>query len=83
VPDVEAFYHQFNQWLTTIIDEGIARGVFRRVNSNAVAATIIAALDGIMFQAALGLIRLDAPEIRATIRQTMLEGIKTQQRRIT
>lgn len=75
VPDMARFYAEFGGWLTGIIDEGINQGVFRQVNATLVASIIIAALDGIMFQAALGMIKLEAPEIAENISRTLLRGM--------
>jgi AcrR family transcriptional regulator len=75
MPEMDKFYRRFNQWLAGIIDSGASRGVFRKVESRIVAPTIIAILDGLMFQAALGLIELDSPEVRANISSTVLDGI--------
>ncbi len=75
MPEMDKFYRRFNQWLAGIIDSGTSRGVFRKVESKIVASTIIAILDGLMFQAALGLIELDSPEVRASISNTVLDGI--------
>ena len=48
--DLRKIYYEFRVIITAIIDNGIKKGVFRKVDSHHVASVLIGALDGIMLQ---------------------------------
>jgi len=76
--DMNKMYNYMKRWLAAIIDEGVAQGMFKPVESSFVASMIIAVLDGLLFQAVLGLIKLDARTIPEKLSRTLLEGILKQ-----
>jgi len=74
--DMDQAYRRYTGWVAGIIDEGVAGGVFRRVDSMSVASMIMALLDGLMFQALLGVIELDPKKTSESLSRTLLDGIK-------
>jgi len=74
--DMDQAYHRYTGWLAGIIDEGIAGGLFRQVDSTSVASMIMALLDGLMFQAILGVIELDPKKTSENLSRVLLDGIK-------
>ena len=43
-------YYEYRQFLSSILDEGKAKGVFRDLNSHMVASSIVGAMDGLILQ---------------------------------
>ena len=76
IPAVAQMYTQAVDYLAGIIDDGITRGAFRPVDSRAVAALLLAALDGLMFQTMLGLEGIHSPDLAEKINTTFLQGIR-------
>jgi TetR/AcrR family fatty acid metabolism transcriptional regulator len=76
MPGVAQMYEQGIDYLAGIIDDGIARGAFRPVDSRAVAALMLSAVDGLMFQTMLGLDGIHLPDLAEKINTTFLQGIK-------
>jgi len=74
--DMDQAYRRYTGWLAGIINEGIAGNVFRQVDSMAVASMIMALLDGLMFQAILGVIELDPEKTSENLSRVLLDGIK-------
>lgn len=62
--------------LEGVISAGIQRGEFRQVNAQMTASMLLALLDGLLFQAAMGIVRLDRPDAAQQISDTFLEGIQ-------
>ncbi len=76
MPGVGQMYAQAIDYLAGIIDDGIAGGAFRAVDSRAVAAMLLGTLDGLMFQTMLGLDGMHLPDLAETINKTFLQGIE-------
>ena len=74
--DMDQSYRRYTGWLAGIIDEGVSGGIFRQVDSTSVASMIMALLDGLMFQAVLGVIELDPKKTSENLSRTLLDGIK-------
>jgi len=64
--------------IASTIEEGIKIGDFKPVDSTTTASILVALIDGLLFQLAIGLIKLNNKDISDKISQTFLEGIKTQ-----
>lgn len=69
-------YKQTRDWLSGVISEGVAMGVFRQLDSHIAATLILATLDGILYQAVTGLTRIDDPELPEKISHIILEGME-------
>ena len=72
---VDKIFERTARRLAMIVDEGVKQGVFRPIDSIFVASLILATLDGILFQAVLGLVNLDAETLPEDLSRILLEGI--------
>ena len=43
-------YHDYREFMAAILDEGKAKGIFREVDSNMIASSILGAMDGLILQ---------------------------------
>jgi TetR/AcrR family fatty acid metabolism transcriptional regulator len=68
-------YRQMIDHVAAIIDEGVAAGTFRPVNSTLVSSAVLALLDGLFFQIALGVIKADAGPFAERISDLLLTGL--------
>ncbi|MFZ5979885.1 MAG: TetR/AcrR family transcriptional regulator [Candidatus Zixiibacteriota bacterium] len=73
--NVDESYRETVRHVKNIIDEGIAAGVFKPVDSEGTATLLLAVMDGLMFPVVLGLQRLDSRKLSEVVCQTVLEGI--------
>lgn len=72
---IDPLYRKLRAWLAAILRNGIRQGQLRKVNARLTASLILALIDGILFQAALGIIDpADTKTVRA-LTQTILKGI--------
>jgi len=58
-----------------MITDGIERMIFRPVNARLAASQLLALLDGLTFQAAMGVTNLSDKSLPDEISQTFLNGI--------
>jgi len=72
---IDKIFERTARRLAMIVDEGVKEGVFRPIDSTFVASLILATLDGILFQAVLGLVNLDAETLPEDLSRILLEGI--------
>jgi TetR/AcrR family fatty acid metabolism transcriptional regulator len=75
IRDMDQAYYKMIGWLEEIIRDGIDRDIFKSVDTRFTASMIIAVLDGLMYQAVLGLIELDPVKISEELSHTFLDGI--------
>ena len=73
--DFGEMYKTYTEFLASILEEGIKIGQFRPLDAEFVASTIIAILDGMMFQAVLGVIDINDKQIPEKLNRALLEGI--------
>lgn len=72
---IDPLYRESRIWLSGIIKQGIKQGRFRKVDPLLAASLVLAIIDGLLFQSALGLIDLNDAKTMKTLNQTILEGI--------
>ncbi len=70
-------YQPYLEQLTALIEEGVASGEFRPLNAAHLASLLIAAYDGLVLQAVVGL-PIDVQEITATFLDVLLKGLKSE-----
>jgi TetR/AcrR family fatty acid metabolism transcriptional regulator len=73
--EMEGIYTDTIKWLAGIIEDGIKQGLFNEVDTELAAAMILATLDGLAFQVALGITRIDNEEIFQNISNIILGGL--------
>lgn len=76
IEGIDERYTEFINWLASIIEEGIKQNIFRPVNCHLTASILLATVDGLLFQAMLGLLQKDRELILEGISESFLEGIK-------
>jgi len=59
-----------------VIEGGKRLGIFKMVDSNMAASLLLAALDGLLFQSAMGIINIKKKNLARNISNTFLEGLK-------
>ncbi len=69
---------QYQMQFSTVIDEGIAGGEFRVVNSKAVALGLVAMLDGVALYKTLLSKEIDFPGTILALMEAILAGLKTE-----
>lgn len=73
--DLAPNYRQMIGWVAEIVADGIKQGVFRPVDDKLVASMILALLDGLFFQAALGVTQLDGKKTAQGVSRILLDGL--------
>ena len=73
-------YRRTIKWVSKIVTEGVEQGAFRPVDCGLVASMIMAMLDGLLFQAALGVTALEAKDMSLKINRAFLHGLLGQER---
>jgi AcrR family transcriptional regulator len=68
-------FHAVREEIAQVVRQGIKRGRFRKANARLTAAVVLGTIDGLLFQAALGIIRIDDRRLPMKIAKTFLEGI--------
>jgi TetR/AcrR family fatty acid metabolism transcriptional regulator len=68
-------YRQSRRWLAGVIDEGIRAGEFRSVDSEAAAGIIIATIDGLLYQAVVGVVSLHDSNLRNNLELLLTSGL--------
>lgn len=76
--NLKEIYEQFRAMLKAILDEGIAQGKFREINSTYTAALLIGALDGLMLQWILDKTIFPVQDIIDHVVEEFLTGIMKQ-----
>lgn len=73
--DLAPNYRHMIGWVAEIVADGVKRGIFRPVDDKLVASMILALLDGLLFQAALGVTQLDVNKTAHGVSQMLLHGL--------
>lgn len=73
--DLAPNYRQMIGWVAEIVADGVKQGVFRPVDDKLVASMILALLDGLFFQAALGVTKLDGKKTAHRVSRMLLDGL--------
>lgn len=68
-------YRQSRRWLAGIIEQGIRTGEFRQVDPEAAAGMIIAVLDGLLYQAVVGVISLYDTQLPRHLESLLMQGL--------
>ena len=76
IADIDKRYVELIEWLAVIIDEGVEHKSFRPVDSKQTASILLATIDGLLFQAMLGLMPPDREKVLENILTLFLDGIK-------
>lgn len=71
---VEA-YSAVREELETLLREGVRTGKFIRMDYSLTASTILALIDGLLFQVVIGTLDLKTPRLAKRIGDTILKGI--------
>lgn len=72
---IEKEYYEFQNFISAILEDGIKRGMFKPHDTPTTALMILAVLDGLMFQAVLGVLDIKDKSLPDKISNTFLEGI--------
>jgi len=78
IPKIEKEYIRFQKFVSGILDDGIKQGLFKPQDTGATALMILALLDGLMFQALLGVIDISDKSLPEKISNTVLEVISSE-----
>jgi len=70
-----AAYEDIVAMLSSSIADGVKLGVFKPVDTALAASMLLATLDGLLFQAALGMLRIDSGVVPERVCRIYLEGI--------
>ena len=73
--DFSVMYKKYTEFLASVLEEGVKIGRFRPLDAKFTASTILAILDGMMFQAVLGVINIRDKSIAEKLNKALLEGI--------
>jgi len=73
--DLRQIYHEFRIIIQAIINNGIDRGVFRKVDSHHVASLLIGSLDGIMLQWIMDHKAIDLEKVTESVIDNFLNGL--------
>jgi len=75
IPGIDKEYIEFQRFVSGILEDGIKQGLFRPHDTQTTALIILAIIDGLMFQAVLGVIDIADKSLPDKISNTVLEGI--------
>lgn len=75
IPSIKKEYTEFQKFIAVILEDGIKQGLFKPHDTQTTALMILAVLDGLMFQAVLGVIDISDKSLPDKISNTFLEGI--------
>ncbi|MCP4703890.1 MAG: TetR/AcrR family transcriptional regulator [candidate division Zixibacteria bacterium] len=78
IPGIEKEYAEFQLFVSVILEDGIKQGLLRPHDTQTTALMILATLDGLMFQAVLGVIDITDKTLPDKISYTLLEGISNE-----
>ncbi len=74
--DLEGIYNEFRSAIASILNEGIRKGVFRQVDSNVAAATLIGTMDGLYLQWIVNPSVFNFEQAAGFLSEIFLRGIK-------
>ncbi len=75
--DLRSMYEDYNDFVASVLEEGKSQGLFREdIDSYALAAAMIGAIDGIMLQWVLLRDRIDMEKASRQLVEVFLRGIK-------
>ncbi len=72
--ELTPMYTDMIEWVSVVIDDGVSQGLFRPTDSKVAASSILALLDGLFFQLALGVISVDSVDYANRISSNLLNG---------
>lgn len=73
--ELAPMYRDMIEWVGTVVDDGVSQGLFRPTDSRVAASSILALLDGLFFQLALGVIKIDSYDFSYRISSNLLNGL--------
>ena len=73
--ELTPMYKEMIEWVRVIIDDGVSQGIFKPTDSKVAASSILALLDGIFFQLALGVISVDSADFANKVTSVLLNGL--------
>jgi TetR/AcrR family fatty acid metabolism transcriptional regulator len=73
--ELTPMYTDMIEWVSTVIDDGVSQGRFIPTDSKVAASSILALLDGLFFQLALGVISVDSTDFANKISEILLNGL--------
>jgi len=77
--DLRSMYEDYNDFVTSILEDGKSEGMFRKdIDSYALAAAMIGAIDGLMLQWVLLKDRIDMEKSSRQLVEVFLQGIQTE-----
>ena len=74
--DIKGMYERYRAVIASILQEGIDQDAFRSVDPQLTAATLIAAMDGLMLQWVMDASLFNLKEMGHTLTDTFLQGIR-------
>jgi len=73
--ELTPMYTEMIEWVSVVIDDGVSQGLFRPTDSKVAASSVLALLDGLFFQLALGVISIDSIDFANRISSNLLDGL--------
>ena len=77
--DLKSMYEQFRTLIAGVLDDGVAAGVFRPMNTRLVSSTLMAILDGLLLQFIIDRNAFDQSRMADETIDLLLEGLKSGQ----
>ena len=74
--DLKQIYKSYRNMIATILENGIRKGIFRKINTFRTSAVFIAAMDGVLLQWILDRELIDLNKIARDLIEVFLNGIK-------
>lgn len=78
--ELTPMYRDMIDWVSTVIDEGVALGHFKPTDTKVAASSVLALLDGLFFQLALGVINVESADFADKISAVLLDGLMDHRR---
>ena len=78
--NLKVMYEQFRTIVQTILDDGVAAGVFRQMNSRLVASTLMGIIDGLQLQFIIDRKAFDQSRIAQETIDLLLDGLRLRPR---
>ena len=75
LPGMDKEYAEFQKFVSMILKDGVKQGLFREHDTDTIALIMLGIIDGLMFQAVLGVIDITDKSLPNKISHTILEGI--------
>lgn len=76
IVNLKRTYTEYRNLIGDIVQEGINKGILKKVDVNACSAILIAALDGILLQTIIDPNVINLEDVEKTLSETLISGLK-------